>query len=116
MAERLGTGLQNLLQRFDSASHLHPSNTPEITFPFPGNSSIVSLHYLLHNREQRLTPLPLSLLWRLASGRKARKPDVLHVEKIFKVILKSLKINLLFSLKMTILYMDLEVEMLWKCL
>jgi len=52
----------------------------------------------------------------LASGRKARKPDVLHVEKIFKVILKSLKINLLFSLKMTILYMDLEVEMLWKCL
>jgi hypothetical protein len=43
MAERLGTGLQNPLHRFESGSDLHPKNTPNGVFFLTEVLKILSL-------------------------------------------------------------------------
>ncbi len=57
MAERLGTGLQNLLQRFDSASHLQ-----KITVALQSVTVFYFNRILFHEKQQSFKILPFRMI------------------------------------------------------
>ena len=88
MAEWLGTGLQNLLQQFESAWYLNPRSTSQRVAPFFFGCFIIAQHSTSLNREfQELLPIFLSSITHTMEEKSINAPQDLSFDPVQEDIL-----------------------------